>query len=199
MKTDICFTADDIANVYKTLNNEHLTLEELSKRFRAQAGINKLCATLDNFINKTSKVAVDRLIDYLQNQEPELYAAIKEIKGGIDLVKQIDDRVYEITKLTNKVEDIYNKFNDDVLAKVFSDMIKETVTVKNGMLELSYKARSIDNRYYFLNSDFILKTVPGEIILLDDLEYYYGRKFYTGELYHNGTISLTYFKLNDGS
>ena len=199
MASDVCFKAEDIASVYKELQNTNMTLEELSKKLKAMSGINDVAKVLNTFIDNTYNKSVTRLIDYLKSKEPELYTAIQSVKEGIDIIKEIDSRVEQISELANKIETIYDAFNSDVLGKVFGNMVKETVIVKRGMLELSYNFIPIDNRFYFLNSDYILVTDNNEIVVLDELEYYYGRKFYTGDLNHNGKISLTYFKKDEVS
>jgi len=199
MASDVCFKAEDIASVYKELQNTNMTLEELSKKLKAMSGINDVAKVLNTFIDNTYNKSVTRLIDYLKSKEPELYTAIQSVKEGIDIIKEIDSRVEQVSELANKIETIYDAFNSDVLGKVFGNMVKETVIVKRGMLELSYNFIPIDNRFYFLNSDYILVTDNNEIVVLDELEYYYGRKFYTGDLNHNGKISLTYFKKDEVS
>jgi len=199
MASDVCFKAEDIVSVYKELQNTNMTLEELSKKLKAMSGINGVAKALDTFIDNTYNKSVMRLLEYLKIKEPELHTAIQSVKQGVDIINEIDARIEKVSGLTNKIEDIYNTFNANVLSKVFNNLVKETLTVKKGMLELSYDFIPINGEFYFLNTDFILINDKNEIIILDSVEYYYGRKFYTGSLEHNGKISLSYFKKDEVS
>ena len=199
MAVDICFKAEDIALIYKELQNTNMTLEELSRKLKAMSGINEVAKALDTFIDNTYNKSVMRLLEYLKIKEPELHTAIQSIKQGVDIINEIDTRIEKVSVLADKIESIYNAFNANVLNKVFNNLVKETVTVKKGMLELSYDFIPINGEFYFLNTDFILVSDKNEIIILDNVEYYYGRKFYTGSLEHNGKINLSYFKKDEVS
>jgi len=199
MAIDICFKAEDIALIYKELQNTNMTLEELSRKLKAMSGVNEVAKALDTFIDNTYNKSVMRLLKYLKVKEPELHTAIQSIKQGVDIINEIDTRIEKVSVLADKIESIYNAFNANVLNKVFNNLVKETVTVKKGMLELSYDFIPINNEFYFLNTDFILVSDKNEIIILDNVEYYYGRKFYTGSLKHNGKINLSYFKKDEAS
>jgi len=199
MASDVCFKAEDIVLVYKELQNTNMTLEELSRKLKAMSGINKVAEALDTFIDNTYNKSVMRLLEYLKVKEPELHTAIQSVKQGVDIINEIDSRIEKVSTLVDKIESIYNVFNANVLSKVFNNLVKETVTVKRGMLELSYDFIPINGEFYFLNTDFILVNDKNEIIILDNVEYYYGRKFYTGSLEHNGRINLSYFKKDEVS
>jgi len=199
MASGVCFKIEDIALVYKELQNTNMTLEELGRKLKAMSGINGVAEALNTFVDNTYNKSVTRLIEYLKIKEPELHTAIQSVKEGVDIVKEIDSRVEQISELATKIESIYNAFNVNVLGKVFNNMVKETLTVKKGMLELSYDFIPINGDFYFLNTDFIFVNDKNEIIILDNVEYYYGRKFYTGSLNHNGKINLSYFKKDEAS
>jgi len=191
---DLYFKAEDIAAVCKDLKNTNLSIDELSKKIREKAGINEAAKVISEFMDMTYAKAVFNLINFIKDNEPDLAKTLDELNQRKDIVKEIDERVMKIVDIQTNINTLYSKINLNAVDNVFGNLVKETVEVRKGMFELEYDFKLIDNKFYFLNSDYILKKDDGTIVMLDDVEYYYGRKFYTGDLNHNGKINLTYYR-----
>lgn len=192
----VYFKAEDIAAVCSELKNTNLSIEQLAKKIKEKTGINNCAKVLDTFVNTTYTSAVYNLTDYIKKNEPMLSKVVNELESRSNIVNEIDIRVKKIVEMQSNMQDLFSKINMDAVDNVFAELVKDTVEVKDGMLELSYEFKNIDKRFYFLNSDFILRTNDGKLIIVDELEYYYGRKFYTGDLKHNGKMNLVYYKQN---
>ena len=192
---DVYFKAEDIAAVCNDLKNTNLSVEQLANKIKEKTGINNCAKALDKFVNMTYTSAVYNLIEYIKQNEPRLSKIVNELESRDNIVEEIDVRVKQIVNIQSDIENIFNKLNTNAVDNVFTNLVKETVEVKNGMVELSYDFKIIDGRFYFLNSDFILRT-NNNIVIIDELEYYYGRKFYTGSLKHNGKMNVVYYRQN---
>jgi len=195
---DICFRAEDIAAVYKELENTNMTLEEVASKLRDLAGINPVAKVLSNFIDYTYEKAVFKLLNMLKTKQPELYSLIIEFKNKEQKLNEIDNKLMELLEYKTEIENIYKELTTNNVNKVFTGIVKETLPVVNGMLTLTYDPIPINGKYWFLNTNFILKKKDGSLELIDELEYFYGKKFFTGDLNHNGTLKVVYYKKSLG-
>jgi hypothetical protein len=194
MAVDVCFKAEDITALYKELTKDNLSIKELSEKLRQMSGINKVAKILTEFIDITYVNAVNRLMEYIKKYEPELYMALENVRSGMDLISELNKKFSEIDKKIEEIETLHDAILTKNIPNIFENLVRETVEVKNGMLELTYPCLPINKHMFFLNSEFILRTNDGNFIFLDKIEYYYGKKFYTGDLSHNGVITVSYFK-----
>ena len=190
----VYFKAEDIAAVCSELKNTNLSVEQLARKIKQLTGINDCAKALDRFVDATYTSAVYSLTDYIKQNEPKLEKIVNELEDRSNIIEEIDIRVKKIVEMQSSIQDLYSKLNMDAVDNVFADLVKETVEVRNGMLELSNDFKILNNGMTFLNSDFILRTNDGNIVIIDELDYYYGRKFYTGDLKHNGKMNLVYYK-----
>jgi hypothetical protein len=194
MAADVCFKAEDITALYKELTKDNLSIKELSEKLRQMSGINKVAKMLTEFLDITYGNAVNRLIEYIKKYEPELYIALEDVRNGMDLIAELDKRFSIINKRADEIETLHDAILSKNIPNIFENLIRETLEVKKGMLELTHPCLPVNRHLFFLNSEFILRTNDGDFIFLDKIEHYYGKKFYTGDLSHNGVITVSYFK-----
>jgi len=189
----LCISTEEISEIYDLFSNgEQLNIKQLTKILNGKLGVNKLAEVLNKFIDLTYNDVYNKIINLIKENDSVLYENLKAISENIDVVTNVNDKIKELENLASKIITEEKQFKTKVSSAVTNNIIRETVTVKNGKFSIQSLPSTIN--LFFLNNDFIVRSDDKIFILESPPKLLYGNLFYTGDLDHNGIMNVIYIK-----
>ena len=186
----ICFSTDEVAELYDTIQNTtNLTVDELKEILANKAGVNPLCKILNKFLDTIEGKLPDDIASKLNKKIPDLDLKIAEVNKALDEIKNKTKELEEIIpdlEFVNDLRKVKECFNS-------VKIVREKVEIEDGVFELEKPPTFIFGNP-FLNSDYIVKSSDGIYFLEKEPSLLYGKKFLT-EVGLAGTMYVKYYTL----